>query len=119
MKQGSVVIPLFIIFIMSTTMVTFVYIWFDHLDKEETTEGTRTVIIKNAFVGKVEVMNTGTATIRTDDLAFYVNNIRTECRFFEDKLIPGMNTTCFLVKPCGIGSLLVVATPDNQHVFYC
>ena len=120
MKEGSVVIPIFIMFMLSTAMVTFVYIWLDHLDKEEAVEGTRTVIIKNAFVGKVEVMNTGTATIRpNDDLAFYVNNIRTECRFFESKLTPGMNTTCFLVKPCGIGSLLVVATPDNQHVFYC
>ena len=120
MKQGSVVVPLFIIFIMSTTMVTFVYMWLEYVDKEETTEGTRMVMIRNAFVGRVEIMNTGTATIRpNEDLAFYVNNIRTECRFFESKLSPGMNTTCSLVKPCGIGSLLIVATPDNQHVYYC
>ena len=74
MKEGSVVIPIFIVFMLSTTMVTFVYVWLDQLDKKETAEGTRTLIIKNAFVGKVEVMNTGTGTIRTDDLAFYVNN---------------------------------------------
>ena len=120
MREGSAVIPIFIVIMLSTTMVTFVYMWLEYVDKEEAAEGTRMAMIKNAFVGRVEIMNTGTATIRpNEDLAFYVNNLRTECRFFEDKLTPGMNTTCSLVKPCGIGYLLIVAAPDNQHVYYC
>ena|SRR3989344_4682963 len=120
MREGSAVIPIFIVIMLSTAMVTFVYMWLEYVDKEEAAEGTRMAVIKNAFVGRVEIMNTGTATIRpNEDLAFYVNNLRTECRFFEDKLTPGMNTTCSLVKPCGIGYLLIVAAPDNQHVYYC
>jgi hypothetical protein len=118
--KGSFIVPIFIIFLLSTTVVTLVYIWLDQIDKQGTSEGTRMAVIKSAFIGKVEIMNTGTGTIRpNDDLAFYVNDKRTYCRFFEDKLAPGINTTCFLVAPCGVGSLLVVAAPDNQHIYHC
>lgn len=111
--------PIFVIFVISTAMVGLTYMWFTQISDDVDNSGIKKIQIKSAFVNSVLLLNTGEATIRTNEIVFYVDRGRTSCRFSFDKVEPGGNLTCLLDTPCGVGSTLVVATQDWQHQYYC
>jgi flagellin-like protein len=129
MKGITPVISIVLLLLITITIIGFVFVFFSRTMSTATnTTGTqieaqqeklqKTLVIENIQGTSLTLRSTGTLTIASTEVSYYIDNAAVNCTGWSS-LAPGEIVSCTLSSSCGSGSTLKVVAPGGFDQYTC
>ena len=132
MKGITPVIAVILLLLITISMVGFAFVWFTRLtqtatesisgqQEQLTDELAKHVRIDNVAGTALALRSTGTKTVQTSELGFFIDGVAKTCTFSAGvtSIAPSTVASCTLATACGAGSRMRVTAPARPDETIC